>query len=63
MLGIPTSKTDMDGSMLQQVFYEEDNLSKIVDYCQKYVVITANILLKSHHLPLLKEQNITIVPS
>ncbi|MFY7898782.1 MAG: ribonuclease H-like domain-containing protein [Chitinophagaceae bacterium] len=61
VLDIPTSKSDIDGSMVQQVYYQEKNLQRIVNYCQKDVVVTANIILRFHNKPILQEQQITIV--
>ena len=61
VLGIPTSKTDIDGSMVQDVYYLEKNLPRIVDYCQRDVVVTANVILRFKNLPLLEEDRITVV--
>jgi len=43
---IPTPKDDIDGSMIRDVYYEEENLERIVTYCQKDVVATARLYLK-----------------
>jgi hypothetical protein len=61
VLGIETSKTDMDGSMVQDVYYIEKNLTRIVDYCQRDVVVTANVILRFNNNDVLEEKNITIV--
>jgi len=61
VLGIPTSKTDMDGSMVQEVYYKEKDLQRIVDYCQRDVVVTANVILRFKSLPLLDNKNVVIV--
>jgi len=61
VLDVHTSKTDMDGSMVQNVYYKENNLPRIVEYCQRDVVVVANVILRFKNLPLLKEENITIV--
>jgi DNA polymerase elongation subunit (family B) len=62
VLNVPTSKTDIDGSMVQDVYYKEKNLKRIVEYCQRDVVTTANIILRFHNKTLLTESNIVIVP-
>lgn len=62
VLGIPTSKTDMDGSMVQDVYYKENDLPRIADYCQRDIVVVANVILRYNNLPLLKEENIIVVP-
>jgi len=60
-LGVPSSKDDIDGSMVGQVYWDEKNLERIVIYCQKDVVTVANVLLRFKGLPLLEGQNIIIV--
>jgi DNA polymerase elongation subunit (family B) len=61
VLDVPTSKTDIDGSQVQHVYYKEKNLKRIVEYCQRDVVVVANLLLRFKNLPLLQEENIAIV--
>lgn len=58
VLKVPTSKTDMDGSMVQHVYYKENNLKRIADYCELDVIVTANIILRYLGLPILDEKNI-----
>jgi hypothetical protein len=60
VLKIPTSKDDIDGSKVQEVYYQEKNLDRIVNYCQKDVIVCANIILKYKGYPLLTNENITI---
>lgn len=61
VLGIPTSKSDMDGSMVQHVYYKERDLQRIVTYCQKDVIVTANVILRFKNMGLLEEEAITVV--
>jgi DNA polymerase elongation subunit (family B) len=61
VLGIPTSKGDIDGSMVQDVYYKEKNLPRIVEYCQRDVVVTANVILRFKDLPLLTEDRVVVV--
>lgn len=61
VLNIPTSKDDIDGSKVQNVYYIENNLERIVNYCQKDIVVVANIILKFQHLPLLKNEFVIVV--
>jgi DNA polymerase elongation subunit (family B) len=61
VLGIPTSKGDIDGSMVQDVYYKEKNLQRIVEYCQRDVVVTANVILRFKDLPLLTDDKVIIV--
>ena len=61
VLGIATSKTDIDGSMVQDVYYKEHNLPRIVEYCQRDVIVTANIILRFKELNMLAEDQISII--
>jgi DNA polymerase elongation subunit (family B) len=45
-LDIPTPKDDIDGSMVWRVFWEDNDLQRIVTYCQKDVVTVAQIYLR-----------------
>ena len=59
-LNIPTSKDDIDGSMVGMVYWKEKNLERIVHYCQKDVVTMAQIFLRLNREPLVSENNIEI---
>ena len=61
ILNIPTPKDDIDGSMVRQVYYEEKNLPRIVTYCQKDIITTAQVLLKFKGMNIISSENITIV--
>ena len=61
VLGIASSKTDMDGSMVQDVYYTDHDLPRIAAYCERDVVVTANIILRFLQQPLLKPENIAVV--
>lgn len=61
ILDIPTPKDDINGSQVKQVYYEEKNLPRIVTYCQKDVITTAQVLLKFKGMEVIPEENITIV--
>jgi len=45
-LGVPTPKDDIDGSEVGGVYWEENDLRRIVTYCEKDVLSTANCLLR-----------------
>jgi len=60
ILGIPTSKDDIDGSMVQHVYYKDNNLQRIVNYCQKDVVVVAQVIQRFKNLPLVEAENIFI---
>lgn len=61
VLGLPSSKTDMDGSKVQDVYYQDRDLPRIVDYCQRDVIVTANIILRFLHRSQLLPENIHVV--
>lgn len=46
ILNIPTPKDDMDGKDVCRVYWQEQDLSRIVEYCQKDVVTVARLLLR-----------------
>ena len=60
VLGIPTSKDDINGSMVQDVYYKEKNIQRIAEYCQKDVVVVAQIVLRFKNQPLILPENICI---
>ncbi len=66
-MDVPSSKDDIDGSMVGALYWEpdetqrEENLLRIVLYCQKDVVTTANLLLRFKHLPLLHPDDIKYI--
>lgn len=60
-LNVPSPKDDIDGSMVGDVYWKEKNLERIVTYCQKDVVTTANIILRFKNLPLLADDQVEIV--
>jgi 3'-5' exonuclease len=61
VLQLPTPKDDIDGSMVKQVYYQENNLPRIVQYCQKDVITTAQVLLRFKGLAAIPEEYITLV--
>lgn len=60
-LNVPSPKDDIDGSMVGAVYWVEKNLERIVAYCQKDVVTTANIVLRFKGLPILANDEVEIV--
>lgn len=61
IFGIPTSKDDIDGSMVTEVYYEQDGLERIRRYCEKDVVATAQLYLKINAKSAIPEDRISIV--
>lgn len=60
VLDIPTSKDDIDGSMVGLVYWKEKNIERIVHYCQKDVITMAQVYLRLTREPLVLPQNIEI---
>lgn len=46
VLGIPSPKDEIDGSMVGKVYHEEKNIEKIKNYCLKDVVTLARVYSK-----------------
>ena len=61
LFGIATPKDDIDGSDVGKVFWIDNDLERIVTYCQKDVLTVAQLLLKFKGLPLLDDDQVTIV--
>jgi 3'-5' exonuclease len=61
VLGIPTPKDDIDGSMVAGIYYEEDDLKRIVYYCEKDVLAIARVLLRFMNLPQIPGERIESV--
>jgi 3'-5' exonuclease len=61
VLKIQTPKDDIDGSQVASIFYEEDDLERIVRYCEKDVLAIARVLLRFMNQPGIEEENIESV--
>ncbi|MFV0541971.1 MAG: 3'-5' exonuclease [Aestuariibaculum sp.] len=46
VLGIPSPKDDIDGSEVFRVYYEENDIDRIITYCEKDTIAVAQILLR-----------------
>ena len=58
VLGIPSSKNDIDGSQVGHVFYVEKDIDRIVTYCEKDTIAVAQIFLRLRREELLIEEEI-----
>lgn len=59
IFNIPTPKDDIDGSMVAHVYWKENDLERIVKYCSKDVVATAQLLLAYMNKMPLKDENVS----
>lgn len=60
IFNIPSSKNDMDGSLVNQVYYHEHNLEKITTYCIGDVVVLAQLYLQMKGYSMIEEKNIVL---
>jgi DNA polymerase elongation subunit (family B) len=58
IFGIPTPKDDIDGSMVAEVYWQQDDLNRICEYCQKDVVTTAQVLRRFLNMELMLDEDI-----
>lgn len=61
LFGLPTPKDDINGSEVGTVFWHQEDLDRIVRYCQKDVLAVAQLLLRFKGMPILEEEDVTIV--
>ncbi len=61
VLGIPTPKDDIDGSMVAGIYYGEKDLERIVRYCEKDVIAIVQVLLRFMNKPPVKSERIESV--
>lgn len=60
IFNIPSPKDDMDGSMVHSVYYHENNLERIVEYCSKDVITLVQVLLRFKGEPFIDTHSIKI---
>lgn len=58
VLGIPSPKEDIDGSMVKDVYYEEVDLERIITYCELDVLTTAQVFLRLRNEALLEDAEV-----
>lgn len=61
VFNIPTPKDDIDGSQVAKVFYEDNNLERIVRYCEKDTLALANLMLRYKGEPIIPIEQMLIV--
>ena len=61
VLGIPSPKNDISGDQVRDVFYKENNIPRIVAYCEKDTVTVAQIILKLRNQELLSPSEVLTV--
>ena len=58
IFNIPTPKDDIDGSMVSAVYWKENDLKRIANYCEKDVLATAQLFLRFRNEDLLREDQV-----
>ncbi|MDP1621933.1 MAG: 3'-5' exonuclease [Bacteroidales bacterium] len=61
VFNIPTPKDDIRGSDVARVYWKENDLLRIVAYCQKDVATIVNLFLRFKGIPLIGDDAIQIV--
>lgn len=61
IFNIESPKGDIDGSMVHNVYYQQNDLQRIIDYCYKDVVTIAQLLLRFNNRETIPTENIYYV--
>ena len=61
VLDIPSPKEDIDGSMVSHVYYEDNDLERIIKYCERDVITVAQIILRLRNEKLMTDEDIVFV--
>ena len=61
ILGIPSPKDDIDGSDVRDVFYVNQDIDRIIRYCEKDTIAVAQIILRLRNEELLIDDEILTV--
>jgi 3'-5' exonuclease len=61
IFGIESPKSDIDGSQVASVYWNDKNLIRIVEYCRRDVIAIAMLLLKFKGEGMLKPEDIVVL--
>jgi len=61
LFGIESSKSTIDGTMVNKVYYQDKDLNQIIEYCKQDVLVTANLFLKLNMMPVIRDGNVVYV--
>lgn len=62
VFNIPSPKTDIDGSQVASVYWNDKNLMRIVEYCQRDVITIVQLILRYKGMNTISQDDITVVP-
>ena len=58
---IPTPKDDISGADVSRVYYEENDLERIVQYCQNDVIAVIQLYRAFHQMDLIEDNKIQVI--
>ncbi|WP_435624159.1 3'-5' exonuclease [Flagellimonas sp.] len=61
VLDVPSPKEDIDGSMVSHVYYKDNDLERIIKYCERDVITVAQIILRLRNEKLMTDKDIVFV--
>lgn len=61
VFGLESPKTDLDGSQVAHVYWHEQDLVRIVEYCRRDVITTAQIMLKFKGQEILAPEDLIVL--
>ncbi len=63
IFNIPTPKDDIDGSQVARVYYFDEDMERIVKYCEKDVTAIVQLILNFKGRNVIPDENIEIISS
>lgn len=60
LFNIPTPKDDIDGSQVANIYWEENDIDRIIKYCEKDTLAVANLLLKYKGNKIIQAENMEV---
>jgi hypothetical protein len=61
VFNIPTPKSDIDGSQVAHVYYQEGDLDRIIRYCERDTLALANLMLRYKGESIITSENMLTV--
>lgn len=58
VLGVPSPKEDIDGSQVRDVYYQDGDLERIIEYCERDTVTVAQLFRRLRNEPLIEDHQI-----
>jgi len=60
LFDLPSPKTDIDGSEVWKIYWQDKDLERIAEYCEKDTITVAQLFLKFRNQPPVPKENIII---